>query len=579
VKGHRAALAAACAAALALTGCASIPSETNPQVVEAADSPRGDGDMEAGPAEDSSDEGILRGFVDANANPADDYAASRRYIDPEAREQWQPTRSVVVLTDSYDVARADSQPDNDNEVRLRLRGSQVGSLDADGSFIPTDGTHESEFLLRRQPNNQWRIADAPQRPMITKQELQRNYHRMPLYFYAPDSEAPVPDLRFVPGKPREGLARRVVEMALDGPSDALEGAVDNPLEDVSLETNVTVTQDGEAIEVPLSDVERGDDARNRRIVAQLVRSLETVSPYRVSVRSDGEPLVAGSDNQRVADLSNHIPLVTPRADLPGMAVVDDHLVSMGDGQPIDGPAGRGSYRVESAAQSLDGSRLAVIERGDDGMWLRVGGLSDPAESVDLDADSLTRPTWRPSLTVEGVANEVWTVRDGDTVVRVVQTPQEAWQPQEVDTRDLRLEDDITSLRLSPDGTRAAVVVDGKLVLSSVARSSDSVRLRAPRPLRHDELSHITDVDWFSQDRLVVSRSTGARPVLKVTVDGFEVDRFERANLEPPVRAVTATPDSVVTANDRGLWTASDVGEPWEHHDQVRDPQAVPFFPG
>lgn len=264
-----------------------------------------------------------------------------------------------------------------------------------------------------------------------------------------------------------------------------------------------------------------------------------------------------------------------------MVVSDGRLVSLGSGREVDGPAGHGAYEVATAAQSLEGGQLAVVEKLSKSVRLRVGSVDEIGQIVELKGKTLTRPTWRPALSGNRISNELWTVRDGRTVLRVQRTPQGLWTPQEVNANDVEVFGKITALRLSRDGTRAAVVADDRLIVASVARSPDTVALQAPRVLQSDTLTDVVDVDWLSQETLVVGTKVPGRPVLKVTVDGYRMDRFNSANLSPPITSVAAAPGRVVVASDvRGLWTANGSGEVWRPHPHVQGPsRAVAFYPG
>jgi hypothetical protein len=234
--------------------------------------------------------------------------------------------------------------------------------------------------------------------------------------------------------------------------------------------------------------------------------------------------------------------------------------------------------VLSAGQSIDGKRLAVIERSNGQMMLRVGEFGRDAQAVDLSGEILTRPTWRPTP-VGAVAGEVWTVVDGHTVVRVVQTPDGKWGTIGVNATELTPLGKITALRLSRDGARVAAVINGQLVVAAVVRTGDGVALRAPRSLRGRELTSVVDVDWKDQETLVAVTSTASLPVVKVAIDGQRMDAYNSSNLTPPLHAVTAAPSrAIVVADGGGLWIANELGEVWRPH-VPSTVGAYPFYPG
>ncbi|GAA5127081.1 LpqB family beta-propeller domain-containing protein [Haloechinothrix salitolerans] len=565
---------------LVTSGCANVPKETKPQVIGSADTANtGDALEDIRPAQDLSPYDTVRKFV-LSAQAATDYKEARLYLAKNVADDWQPSSSLVILRDQFSTLPVDAerQPEDPDETIIRLRGRKIGALGSDNAFIPGGGTYEIEISLRRTPGNrQWRIVDPPAEMITTESQFVENYYQLPLYFFAPDSAVRVPDPRYVLAQPREGLPGRIVDTLLQGPSDALATAVRNPLEKASLDTNVTVNEDG-ALEVPLTGV-AGESAATRRLMAfQLVMSLDAVATNRIRLLSDGQDLVPGRRDWRITD----VPPVhaTVSANLSGLALSGNQVVRLDDSDPLAGPAGSGAYDVRSAAQSVDGGRLAVVENARKRVRLRVGPTEDVLSIVDLDAKRMTRPTWRPSSSDDNPSNEVWTVTDRKKVVRVTLTLDGTWQAQQVDDSALQGFGPITALRLSRDGTRAAIVADHKLIVASVVRTSDGVRLRAPRILQPETLTDVIDVDWQAQDALVVATESSISPVVRVPVDGFGMESYTTSNLEPPVSAVTGAPGRpVVAANDGGLWQTSDLAEVWRQSSRDQSLLSSPFYPG
>jgi lipoprotein LpqB-like beta-propeller protein/sporulation and spore germination protein len=575
-------LLVALAGVLLVTGCATVPEESQPVAVQQQTLGQIINPDVQQPARDLDPLTVAREFVRSSAQPISNNAAARLYLDDGAAKSWQPGKVMSVIDDQFNTVYSTGrdQPTSPNDVVVMVRGNTLGTLDVNSSFIPSRSPFELRLLVRKQPDGQWRIVNPPASIFVPYSDFMANYVRVPVYFFAQDSNTVVPDLRYVASKPQLGLPARVVSLLLSGPSDQLVGAVRSPLpQDAATEGNVTTTADG-ALVVPLTGVADQTPEVKKLIAAQIVLSLQAVTTNRVRLLSDGNPLVDGHEDWLFSDVPSYTGLASPAADQPGLMTVNGRIRSMADGSPIPGPAGQGGYQVVSAAQSIDGRQLAIVDNAGGRQQLRIGPLGGAAEPVNLFGGTLTRPTWRPTATADGTAGEVWTVVDGGAVVRVLRTSDGGWQVQAVNADEVQAVGPISALRLSRDGARAAMVVNGELLVASVVRTQDSVTLRGPRILQVGALNDVVDVDWLSQDALVAATTMPSQPVVKVPIDGLRLDAFNSSNLTPPVYAITAAPGRpIVVADGSGLWTASDVGEVWRPHPHSLGSRVAPFYPG
>lgn len=579
---RRARLLAALAGAVLVAGCATVPEESQPVAVQQQELGQiANPDVQL-PPRDIDPLTVARDFVEASAQPVSNNAAARTYLDDGAARAWQPGKVMNVIDDQFNTVYAAGAdlPANPNEVVVVVRGTNLGELGADSSFIPSKSTYELRLLVRKQSDGQWRVTNPPANIVMPYSAFTANYVRVPVYFFAQDSNTIVPDLRYVAGKPQLGLPARVVSLLLSGPSDQLAGAVRSPLpEDANIEGNVTTTADG-ALMVPLTGLGDQTPEVKKLIAAQIVLSLQAVTTNRVRLLSDGSALVNGHEDWLPSDVPSYTSLASPVADQLGLMTVNGRVRSLADGSAIQGPAGQGVYQVVSAAQSIDGRQLAIVENADGRQQLRIGAFGAAAQQVNLFGGTLTRPTWRPTATADGTSGEVWTVVDGSSVVRVLRTSDGGWTGQAVNAEEVLAVGQISVLRLSRDGARAAIVVNGQLLVASVVRTQDAVTLRSPRILQMGTLSGVVGVDWLSQDSLVAATTMPSQPVVKVPIDGLRMDTFNSSNLTPPVYAITAAPGRpIVVADAGGLWTASDVGEVWRPHPHSLGSKVAPFYPG
>jgi hypothetical protein len=576
---RRAGLAVALAA-LVTSACANIPEQSSPQALRNGDveSPGvvTPPDPEADPYE------LVRGFIGNAGNPD----AAKTYLTEQARQRWPVDSPPTIIEERFGTAPAPPQERREqgdelgSQVVVVLSVTKIGRLDADRAFIPAVGGDEYRVLVRRDANGSWRIDNPPDTVLITRPDFNNVFQRVSVYFFDPDLWVMVPDLRYVAARPAGGAPAQVVQLLLGGPSEVLKGAVRTVLnEDTTILTNVVPEADG-ALIVNLTRLDDKTPGEKQLIAAQIVLSLRDVTTARIRLMVDGRPLIAEHpEDWRPSEIPSYDALTRPDADLPGLFVADGQVHSLRDGSSIPGPAGTDEYQVRSAAQSIDGKSLAVVQVTPTGVRLRVGGIDAALPEVDLNASTLTRPTWRLGTSTDAGSNEVWTVQNGADVVRVLRTGDGSWDSSPVNASALALFGPISDLRLSRDGVRLAAVVDGRVVVASVTRAKDSVTVWAPRELRSELAADVVGVDWLNQDTVVVATRDSSAPVVSISVDGFAVNRYSSANLNAPVTAITAAPDrDVVVTDSRGMWAASEIGEVWE----VQPYQVLgawPFYPG
>jgi hypothetical protein len=144
----------------------------------------------------------------------------------------------------------------------------------------------------------------------------------------------------------------------------------------------------------------------------------------------------------------------------------------------------------------------------------------------------------------------------------------------------------TGLQLSPDGVRAAIVVDGpqgpRLYLGTVIRSEDGgVSLPDLRQVA-PSLAQVDDVAWRSSSTLIaLARDPGQGETVPytVSVDGWGLDQVATAGLPSQPTAVAAAPGRLplVSAGDT-MWELS--SGTWVTLVRGQEPLSgtAPFFP-
>ncbi|SMC69191.1 LpqB family beta-propeller domain-containing protein [Lentzea albidocapillata] len=565
-----------------LSGCAAIPTNTQPKPIGSKDSKASNTPAAPEPLQNIDPFTLVRDFIEATSNPDNNYAAARAFMTPDASRKWD-TKNPTIIETAFSTVPTSQAPQDKTQTVL-LQGKYVGRLGSDNAFVPQLGDFQKPVKVERNSENQWRISEPPAGIYMPQNLFNTTYRRITLYFYNPEFTVLVPDPRYVVIPPATSIPTRVTELLIAGPGDAVRDTLVSALGPDADKFSDTRESDDGALEVNLTNV--GKDLtpeKRKQIVAQVVKSYLGVTSSRVRVLVDGQQILPDQRDYRPSDVSATAgeALLALNANLQGMIVADGSVRSLTDGAPIKGPAGTGAYSVASAAQSLDGSRLAVVSRSGGGMRLRVGELEQELSEVDLTATTLSRPTWQLSSGPKEPGTEVWTAVDGTSVTRVTRSDNGSWTAKGVNITDIVPFGSISELRLSRDGTRAALVIAGKLYIASVVRNNQDVALRSPRQLQPSILgSAVQSIDWLSQDVLVVSSSLPSWPVTKVYTDGYRMDRYSQSNLNVPVGSVAAAPARQVQVVDpSGLWSASDITDVWRSSG-IRVPMgALVFYPG
>ncbi|MGB8962078.1 MAG: LpqB family beta-propeller domain-containing protein [Pseudonocardiaceae bacterium] len=564
-------LAVLVAGLVALAGCAAVPASSDLEVVRSM--PMGSGSAPpAGPEQGVDPFRLVREFIEATGNPADGHAAARAFLSRAAALNWNDRAGLTVIEDAPGAAPQAGAADGIR--RIRVGGSRLGVLTADGSFMPEAGTFSIPLDVVRE-HGEWRISNPPPGVLVEATALQRNYHQVRVSFVDPNRGTLVPDLRWVPAQPALTLPGRVLDMLLAGPSQALAEAVRSAVpEGTRLRSNVLVNRSGRAV-INLTGVEVLTEAQRRLVAAQIVGSLDGLVPAPMRLLADGEPLVPGQAEWSPADIASYAGPTGPRPDVPAQVVVGGRLRRL-DGTPAPGSAGVGPLTVLSAARSNPGGELlAAVVAGPDGRpELRVGPSAGDLAPVPLDAVTMTRPTWRPSGT------EVWTVVDGATVQAVALSGAGPPLTYQVNAAELTRLGPITQLRSSRDGVRVAAVIGGKLVVAAVVTESGVVSLRHPEVLRDGSLPPTASVDWARPELLVVASAGSTPQVASVSVDGLTLRQLSSTNLTGPLTDIVAAPGrDVLVADATGLWSYSEAQEVWEPLLGGIGPGSVPLYPG
>lgn len=589
---------------LLLAGCATVPGSSDVTVLRRVGDPA-EPSAPPGPARGAGPLEIVRGWILASGATAERHSAARAFLSPPAAGSWDDGASPTVVSDRVDTVFSQGSGQS-GTAAVRIRADKLGTLRPDGAFVPDTGTVDVVVGLT-QNNGVWRIASVPPGTIVRRSDLRANTRPARIWFVSAVGGAPVGETRYLPTSPVRSVPARVLDELFSGPSDGLRGAAVSAIPPgVLLRSAVGTTSDG----VTTVDLTRAgpvaamDPARRTEIAQQIVLTLAGVGIDRVQLTVDGTPLLDGHPTLGVADvLAGLPPTVRDREDLrsdagAGDAAMPPPAVVVTGGRvravPQDATAGTDPARpaapdlvtgvddARSASMSPDGRDVAVVAGEGAGMRLDVGRAGAAVAPTPITGTTMTRPSWTPD------GSEVWTVVDGRPVRAVRPAPSSdssMLTPVALDTAPLAGLGPITTLRLSPDGTKVALVAGGRVVIATVVRDpSGGAQLGAVRVLRPgpatDALDGILDVTWSQTDRLVAVGSGNGHPVQLASADGLDLDDGPTTNLTPPVTAVAAAPDRPTLVVDQGgLWSLPlDGGDVWRSVPGGSN-TSVPAYPG
>ena len=578
-------LAAAVIPLLLIAGCAGVPNSSAPQAIGTVERPAPKKLPEPNPAMDPDQ--LLREFLKATADPADRHIAARQFLTESASKDWDDQGSALLI-DKVVFTQTRSL----DKVSVTMGADILGSLSDMGVFETGEGQLPDPGPLELvQTANGWRINRLPNGVFLDWQQFQATYKRNTLYFVDPTGRTVVPDPRYVAVSEPDLLATELVNKLTLGPRPEMSDAVRNLLgPPLKLRGPVTRADGGKTgvgrgyggARIDLENLTTTDPASRTLLAAQLIWTLaraDIKGPY--VINADGAPLDDRfADGWKTTDVAAADPGAADGATAGVHALIGGSLVTL-DGlrsAKVSGSFG-GMTDQRSAAFSRTGRDVATVSGPADGgaaLWIGPNG-GDAARATD--GRTLSRPSW-------ALDDAVWVVVDGNSVVRVIReeaTGQPAKIPVDSAAITSRFPGAITELQLSRDSTRAAMVIDGQVVLAGVQQApGGAFALTYPRRIGFGLGDSVVSLAWRTGDDMVVTRNDPAHPVSYVNLDGVNSDG-PSANLVMPVTAVAANPSAVYVADARGvlqlLATSPENQQAWSEVRPFMTPGALPVLPG
>ena len=452
------------ALALVLSGCAGIPKssevyfgeeiseDTSAQFVRVIARPPSDG---------MSPEEIVRGFLDACADPSENYGIARQYLEVESAGNWNPLTGIEIYeASSIDVAG--------ESPALTVSAEKLGTISDLGRYQSGDpGAQISRtFEVAQDAGGQWRITNLSDGILLSSGDVDRSFRSFPIYFFNTELTSLVTDNVLVPVS-NSGAATSLVKSLLDGPSPYL-----SPVAASAFPVGTTLTYGSVPItngiaQVDLSNEILGADEDTRRALsAQLVWTLNVlpnVSAVQISV--SGQPLALSNIGalQTIQDWQDLSTLPDPNLQILNVIRNEEIYSAVNELETLKYTA---PAPLVFATPNLSGSQIATVTADRDGNIY----FSDFGQGV----------------------REV--TRDGSL------------RPVSVDASTLGTNDQVKQVLVSSDGVRVAVVLSNGIqdvvAVGAVFKTDSETRIIGLHRIERS-ITTIRDIVWSSPTSIAV----------------------------------------------------------------------------
>jgi len=478
---------------MVLSGCAGIPSssqvyygeeisqDTSTQFVRVIARP---------PSLDMNPEEIVRGFLDACADPTDNYEIARQYLDVESADNWNPLTGIEIYDAStIEVAEAPNS--------LTVGAAKLGTISDLGRFQVGDPGAEitRSFDLEQNAGGQWRISNLSDGILLSSGDVDRSFRSFPIYFFNTDLTSLITDSLLVPVS-NSGAATSLVRSLLDGPSPYL-----SPVATSAFPVGTTLTYGSVPVlngvaQVDLSNEILGaNEVTRRALSAQLVwtlSALANVSSVQISVSGQPLALTNVSSLQTVQDWQNYS--VLPNPDRKVLNVIrNEKIFAISDA--TESLKYTSTTPLIFASPNATDTRIATVTA--DLKSLQVANASDSIFELAAQGEQISKPTWDRdgSIYFSDFGSGVREVANDGTLREVL-----------VDVSALGTNDQVKQVAVSSDGVRVAVVLsDGiqdVIAVGAIFKTESETRIIGLHRIERSIVT-IRDIAWSSPTSIAV----------------------------------------------------------------------------
>jgi hypothetical protein len=542
--------------AMVLAGCTGVPSSSAPETVEPVQV--GDGSAaQALPPVGAGPRDMVGLFLEANATESLKHASARAFLTRTARGRWSDQTATIVDNESIGTYDA-------NKHTLTVTGQVEGTLNGQGIYTPSlqtgNGGARVPFVYGVvKEKGEYRIDPKRNGLLITGDQFKDAYQEHVLYFYDLAERYLVPDVRWsslVPTE-RQPIAAWLTGLLVGGPRPELQNVVStNTLPAQANARGVTVKL-GSPTEVEIPGSSQLDGGVRDRLAAQVAETLDQpLSGGSVSITDGGTPVAIPRTGGTTFSASSFPEATGPPQPPSNVYYLADGKVIDEDGKALSGPLGDGTNVLNSIAVArrteIGGLAVAAVQGSGADARLLVGTQAGGVRQTTVHG-RLSRPAWAPGRA------EIWIGQD--STVKLVTTNGRTWRVHSVAIPPTAGGGRIVALRLSPDGSRIAIVATGaepgsaQLYVGSVVRGAGQVYVSSLLPISPRSVV-ITDVGWNSPLKLFAIGYLAASQDARIYSAGVDGSFWTSTG----IGTLPAPPDSL-TVTTYGLWVSSD-GNVW-----------------
>jgi hypothetical protein len=573
-------------------GCATVPTTGQAlPITQPADAANQGADfpqlIPAPPGKGWSPRQIVSGFLAASASFAGNHSVARQYLIAKQARSWNPGWAVTVVTAL--TVKPRKIPANEKvtgqrippkTVNFSVSGLELAALNTSGQYetpgSPSRRASASFSLIK--VRGQWRITNPPRRLLLSSSEFHRVYQPRDLYYFATGGSVTlVPDPVFVPLQAAAtDLATGLVTALKQQPTDWLAGATETRFP-AGTKLNGPVRIEGTAAIVNLGGaVAKADTGTLDSMAAQLVWTLTSPSygpsaltsiRFEVNGRPALSTAVGGLEVRSTYNID--VPATSSAA---ALYFVGQHggvqkLPATGTAKPSAVPGEAGSAAVPMNPIAVAPPTSSVVPSR------YVAGISPNRRTVSIGAmvKGAVLRSWRPggratslSWDPEGelwVASSkgIWLIRPGAKV-------------------PLAPGDQVTALRVAPDGVRLAMIVQTstgpQVMVGAISRTGEMPSIGVPVAIGAG-VADPTALSWYDADDLAVLSRAGA---VGAQIKQVPVNGGLPARIGSEQRAISlATAGSQIVAGLAGgrLVTSTPSTDNWK----LLPPGQNPVYPG